>query len=304
MGVAAALSAAFLIVHAARSHADRALARGAAETALPAVDVVVVDAPADGSLTLPGETAGWYESTIYARVSGYVASWYANIGERVAAGQLLASIDTPELDAELSAARAKLQAAQAEVKVRAAAADFAKSSYARWRDSPRGVVSDQEREDKKAADASAAAELEAARAEVSIDRADVDRLSALQRFKRVVAPYAGTIVQRHVDIGDLVTAGSAVNNSSLYRMVQDDPIRVFVDVPQSAAADLMKTGVPAHISVMGSQDSAVAGSIARTSAAIDPKARTSARKSTSPIRPAGSWRASMYKWRSCCRIAA
>lgn len=275
MAVAVGLSAAFFIMYAVRLHASHTLAQEATESATPAVDVVVVNGnPADGSLTLPGETAAWYESTIYARVSGYVAKWDVDIGDHVAGGQLLASIDTPELDAELSAARAKLQVAEAQVRVKAADASFARSSYERWRDSPKGVVSEQEREDKKAGDASAVAQLEAARAEVSLDRAQVERLSALEQFKRVVAPYAGTVTQRRIDIGDLVTADSSTNTTPLYRIVQDDPMRVFVDVPQSAATELMKVGVPARISAPDSPGAVIAGTIARTSAAIDPKART------------------------------
>jgi RND family efflux transporter MFP subunit len=275
VGVVLLLSLAFLIVYAQRSQADHQLAHDAATTAQPTVDVVAVNSgAAGGSLTLPGETAAWYESTIYARVSGYVAKWYVNIGDHVGTGELLASIDTPELDAELAAARAKLQVAQAQVKVKAAGADFAKSTDERWRDSPRGVVSEQEREDKKAGDASAEAQLEAARAQVTLDRADVDRLTALQQFKRVVAPYRGTITQRRIDIGDLVTADSSASTTPLYRMVQDDPMRVFVDVPQSAIADLMKVGVPARISSLGAPGSSITGSIARTSNAVDPRART------------------------------
>ena len=275
--VAVVLLLAFLIVHFAKSHAKRGLAQEtqASAASLPAVDVVVVDnTAAAGTLTLPGETAAWYESTIYARVSGYVAKWYVDIGDHVKAGQLLASIDTPELDAELAAAKAKLQVAQAQVKVKQADAAFATSTYARWRDSPKGVVSEQEREDKKAGDATAAAQLEAARAQVNLDQADVDRLSAFEQFKHVTAPYAGTIIERRVDIGNLVTAGSSPSTTSLYRMAQDDPIRVFVDVPQSAAADLMKVGVPAQISTNDSSSQIIAGTITRTSDAIDPQART------------------------------
>ena len=277
VAVAVLLLLAFLIVHFTKLHAERGLAHDtrAAAASPPTVDVVVVhNTSATGSLTLPGETAAWYESTIYARVSGYVAKWYVDIGDRVKAGQLLATIDTPELDAELAAARAKLQVAQAQVKVKQADAAFANSTYARWRDSPKGVVSDQEREDKKAGDATAAAQLEAARAQVSLDQAAVDRLSAFEQFKRVTAPYAGTIFERRVDIGNLVTAGSSASTTSLYRMAQDDPIRVFVDVPQSAAADLMKVGVPVSISTNDVSGQAITGTITRTSDAINPQART------------------------------
>jgi RND family efflux transporter MFP subunit len=135
-------------------------------------------------------------------------------------------------------------------------------------------VSEQERENKKAGDASAAAQLEASRAEVSLDRADVTRLAALQRFKSVVAPYTGTVTQRRIDIGDLVTADTSATTTPLYRMVQDDPMRVFVNVPQSVAGQLMKAGVPAKVLPEDSAGSAVAGTITRTSNAIDPRART------------------------------
>ncbi len=261
IAVAVVLLLAFLLVHFTRWHSERGLAQEtrAAAASLPAVDVVVVRGGAAVSrLTLPGETAAWYESIIYARVSGYVAKWYVDIGDHVKSGQELALIDTPELDAELLAAKAKLQVSQAHVKVKEADAAFAASTYARWRDSPKGVVSEQE----------------AARAQVNSDQADVDRLTAFEKFKHVVAPYAGTIVERRIDIGNLVTAGSSSGTTSLYRMSQDDPIRVFVDVPQSAAPDLMKVGVPATISTGDTAGHTIAGHITRTSDAIDPKART------------------------------
>ncbi len=116
---------------------------------------------------------------------------------------MLATIDTPELDADFTAAKAKLSAAQAQVKVKEAEAEFAASTYARWRDSPKGVVSEQEREDKKAGQATSAAALDAAHAQVSLAQADVERLAAFEQFKRVTAPYAGTITERRIDIGNL-----------------------------------------------------------------------------------------------------
>jgi RND family efflux transporter MFP subunit len=278
IAVAVVLLLAFLIVHFTKSHTEHGLAHETRDAAnsKPMVDVVIVHGASSGAggLTLPGETAAWYESTIYARVSGYVAKWYVDIGDQVKSGQLLALIDTPELDAELLAARAKLQVSQAQVRVKQADAAFAASTYARWRDSPKGVVSEQEREDKKAGDFSALAQLEAARAQVNADQADVDRLTAFEQFKHVTAPYAGTIVERRIDIGNLVTAGSSNSTTSLYRIVQDDPIRVFVDVPQSASPDLMKVGVPAKIFTNDLSGPSIAARITRTSDAIDPKART------------------------------
>ena len=188
------------------------------------VDVVTVQkAPSSLPLTLPGETAAWYESVIYARVDGYVGRWNADIGDHVKKGQVLATIDTPDLDAQLVAAQAKLKAAQALVVARQADAHFAKTTYERWKDSPKGVVSEQEREDKKADYDSAIARLNEAVAQVGLDQADVDRYTALTQFKQVTAPYDGTITERRIDIGNLVTAGSNPTQHSLYRMVQDDP---------------------------------------------------------------------------------
>jgi len=275
LATAAVLVVAFLIMHMTKLHSEHVLARDtAASAAAPAlVDVVTAHkAPAGRPLTLPGETAAWYESLIYARVSGYVGTWSADIGDHVAMGQVLATIETPELDADYLAAKAKLTAAQAQVKVRQAEAAFAKSTYERWRDSPKGVVSEQEREDKKAGQASSVAELDAARAQVNLAQADVERLAAYEKFKSVTAPYAGTITERRIDIGNLVSAGSTAS-TPLYRMAQDDPLRVFVNVPQSATTDLMKVGVPVEIRTDGVAQP-IAGKITRTSSAIDPQART------------------------------
>ena len=271
------LGVAFLIMHFMKLHAEHRLARDtdAMASAPQLVQVVTVHSTAThGPLTLPAETAAWYESLIYARVSGYVATWSADIGDHVEMGQVLATIETPELDADYVAAKAKLSAAQAQVKVRQAEAAFATSTYARWRDSPKGVVSEQEREDKKAGQASSAAELDAARAQVNLAQAAVERLAAFEQFKRVTAPYAGTITERRIDIGNLITAGSAAASTPLYRMAQDYPLRVFVNVPQSAAVDLMKVGVAAQISTNAPGARPIAGNITRTSAAIDPQART------------------------------
>jgi RND family efflux transporter MFP subunit len=277
LALAMVLLLGFLIVYIARSHAAHSLARdtSASAASIPTVYVVTVRRAAPGgTLTLPGETSAWYESTIYARVNGYVAKWYVDIGDHVKAGQTLALIDTPELDAEFAAAKAKLKVSQAQVRVKQADAAFAASTYERWRDSPKGVVSEQEQEDKKAGNAEAAAQLEAAKAQVSLDQADVDRLSAFEQFKHVTAPYTGTITERRIDIGNLVTAGSSGGTTLLYRMAQYDPMRIFVDVPQNAAPDLMKIGVAAKILTGDTSALPINGAITRTSDAIDPRART------------------------------
>jgi RND family efflux transporter MFP subunit len=275
--VIVALGLGFFFVSRAKTMAEAELSDatrlGAAQP--PTVDVVTASlSPAIQSLSLPGETAAWDYTTIYARVNGYVAKWFVDIGDHVKAGQTLATIDTPDIDAELLAAKAKLNASVAQTAVKQARADFAKTTDERWRESPKGVVSDQERESKKAASAEAIAELNAARAQVMLEQADVDRLSALTQFKEVKAPFDGTIVQRQIDMGDLVTAGSTANTTSLYRLVQDDPMRVFVHAPQSAAAQLMQAGATATIVFDDQPGSRFEGKVTRTAKAIDPQSRT------------------------------
>jgi RND family efflux transporter MFP subunit len=268
---------AFAAAEAERLVSGRNLARETAAVAAAPVTVdtaIVGPASGDPTLTLPGETHAWYESTIYSRVTGYVAKWNVDIGDHVSKGQVLAEIETPELDAQLVAAQAKLKATQADVRVREAEAEFARTTYARWRDAPKGVVSEQEREDKKAEFDSAVARLASARAHVALDQADVDRFEAFEKFKHVTAPYDGTIVERRIDIGNLVTAGSSSGTMPLYRMTQDDPMRVWVDVPQTAAGDLMKAGVPVVVVANQAPSRRFEGRIVRTTHAVDPQART------------------------------
>jgi membrane fusion protein, multidrug efflux system len=275
--VAIALIAAFALVRGIRFVVDYRLDR-ATEAALSAPRVVDVVAarPVDGALTLtlPGQTAAWYTSTIYGRVNGFVGRWSADIGDHVRKGQVLALIDTPELDAQLLAARAELRAAEAQVLARASDADFARTTNDRWRDSPQGVVSDQEREAKKADYDSSQARLKAAEAEVALDRARVDQYAALSEFKGVVAPFDGVITERHIDIGNLVTAGSTNATTPLYQMTQNDPIRVFVEVPQSVAAELLRPAQPVTIETDATERITLPAVVARAAGAINPQART------------------------------
>ena len=274
---ASALVIGFFFVNSGRRYRINELA-GATKTEIsrpPPVDVVsATSSPLNQRLVLPGETAAWYDSKIYARVNGYVQMWLVDIGDHVSNGEVLALIDTPELDAQLLAARAKLSAAQAEVNVKQSNADFAKSTYERWRGSPTGVVSEQERESKKAASVAAESELIASKAKVALDEADVSRLTSLTEFKQVKAPFEGTIVERDIDIGDLVTAGSGSGMSALYRVARNRPMRVFVNVPQSAADDLLTGNAQARITVGGNPDQHYDGKVSRTSRAINPQSRT------------------------------
>jgi len=275
--VAAVLAALFVLVSIDRFIKARGVARAAAEAAAapPLVDVVVArPVGAVQRMVLPGETAAWHASTIYARVNGYVGKWFVDIGDRVKAGQVLALIETPDLDAQLAAARAQLQAGEAQVLVRQAEVQLARTTYERWRDSPKGVVSEQEREEKKADYDSALARLKSAQADVALDAAHVNQYEALAAFKRVTAPYDGVITNRDIDIGNLVTAGSTSATTPLYVMTQNDPIRIFVDAPQSAADDLLNNSAPVDIETAGGNLRQYTGKVTRTSDAINPQART------------------------------
>jgi membrane fusion protein, multidrug efflux system len=271
------LAACFVIVTIARLLHAHSVARAGeiAYSTPPPVDVVIArPASAGQDLVLPGETAAWYESTIYARVNGYVSKWLVDIGDHVKKGQVLAIIETPELDAELEAARAQLKSSQSQVVARQAEAEFSKTTNERWRDSPKGVVSEQERESKKADYESSVARLYAANAQVNLDKSKVDQYAALAEFKQVKAPFDGTITERKIDVGNLVTAGSGSTTTPMYRMAQTDPLRIFVDVPQSAAGELMNSGVPAEIHAAGVVGGVFSGKIARSAESINPQART------------------------------
>jgi RND family efflux transporter MFP subunit len=274
---AVVLAFGFVAVRIDRFFKERDIAELARETATAPRAVDTVGAQAVGAVqrfSLPGQTAAWHASTIYARVNGYVGKWFVDIGDHVTQGQVLALIETPDLDAELAGAGAQLKAADAQVLVRKAQADFAKTTYDRWRDSPKGVVSDQEREQKRSDYDSAVATLRSAEADVSLDQARVNQYQALSQFKKVTAPFDGVISQREIDIGNLVTAGSTSATTPLYVMQQNDPMRIFVDVPQRAAADLMQGSVPVEVQTPGGEGHMYPGSVTRTSQAINVQART------------------------------
>src|SRR5208282_5339224 len=131
----------------------------------------------------------------------------------------------------------------------------------------------QEREAKSAGKAEAIAELNASQAQVALARAEVDRLSALTQFKDVKAPFGGTIIQRHINVGDLVTAGSTANTSSLYRLSSNNPIRIFVHVPQSVASQIIAIGAIVEIANADNPNMRLEGLVTRTAKSIDPNSR-------------------------------
>ena len=266
-------AAAYFVVPHVTSRDEPLVATSTAKSAQqlpPLVAVIKVEiVPSDQTLTLPGDVRGWHTSTIYARVSGYVAKWIVDIGDRVTKGQVMATLDTPELDSQLEAAQHYLAVGEAEVGVREADVDFAKTTFDRWQGSPKGVVSEQERENKKAQYAVAVAQLNAARARVSQDKSNVDRVTFIAGFKQVTAPYDGVVTERHIDVGDLVTSGGTL----LYGMAQYEKVRVFVNVAQVGSGKI-GTGSPVRVTASEYPDRVFEGKVARTSKSIDLRART------------------------------
>ncbi len=266
---------AFLVVHFMKSVYQTKLAHAtvAEATAPPLVNVIAVQrSPAWTPLTLPGETAAWFVSSIYARVDGYVGQWFVDIGDHVKKNQVLATIETPDLDARYLAAKAQVKAARALVLVRRAQAEFAKTTYERWKNSPEGVVSAQERDAKKAGYDSSYALLAQARAQVGLDQSLVDKLKALEEYKKVEAPFTGIIIRRHINVGDLVTAGSH-HTVPLYRISDDNPIRIFSFVPQRFAHDIV-VGSTAKITVNDLPHRVFTGTVTRTANAMNVQTRT------------------------------
>jgi RND family efflux transporter MFP subunit len=245
-----------------------------------AVPTVAVITPRPGAtsqpLVLPGTVQAWYEAPIYARVNGYLKNWYFDYGAHVKKGDLLAEIDAPDLDAQLAAAQAKLNSARATVKVREAEKQFAQTTYERWRDSPKGVVSQQEQEAKEADFNSAIARLNAATAEVAADQGEVDRLDALESFKRITAPFDGIVTARETDIGALINAGSGTGGGSgpeLFRVADIHQMRIYVQVPQQLSAGI-HPGLTADLHLPQYPDKTFKATVATTSSAINTNART------------------------------
>jgi len=205
--------------------------------AIPAVNVIgpVADVGSQ-PLVLPGSLEADYNAPIYSRVSGYVHAWYVDIGANVRTGQVLATIDTPELDQQLIQARADLDTAKANVRLAATTAQRWTSLLAQ------DAVSKQETDEKNG-------DLAARSAMVNAAQANLDRLLALKSFSRITAPFDGVVTARRTDIGALVNAGAgATTSSELFDVAKVDKLRLYVRVPQSFSARIVP-GATADVTV-------------------------------------------------------
>jgi RND family efflux transporter MFP subunit len=258
-----------------RKHNESEVTKWTNELAVPAVATIRPKHGVTGQqIALPGDIEAWFEAPIYARVSGYLKAWYFDFGAHVTKGQLLADIDAPDLDAQLAAAQARLKSAEAQVNVREAERNFAQTTYARWRDSPKGVVSEQETEAKKAEFGSSDARYKAAVAEANVNKSQVDQLTALEAFKRIVAPFDGIVTQRNTDVGALINAGSGTSNGpQLFRVADVHEMRVFVQVPQEMSANI-RNGLTAEMTLPQYPDKTFKAVVSTTSEAINKTSRT------------------------------
>ena len=255
---AMALVAAWGLASRHRAAAD--LRRATDDAAVRYVATVLAKrGPATEELVLPGNVQAFVEAPIYARTNGYLKTWYTDIGSEVKRGQLLAVIDTPEVDDQLRQAEADLRTAEANDQL-------ARSTAKRWQELlATDSVSRQETEE-KVADAAAKDAL------VAAARANVSRLRNLEDFKRVVAPFDGVITARRTDIGALINAGSGTG-PELFRLADTSKLRIYVQVPQTFATEI-KTGTTAELHFAEYPGRSFPAQLVRTAQALNPTART------------------------------
>jgi RND family efflux transporter MFP subunit len=245
-----------------RSEHERDLATTTDAAAIPTVNTTYPTAGgASQEIILPGNVQAFIETPIYARTNGYLKKWYFDIGAHVKQGQLLATIETPELDQQLDQSRAELERIQAN-------ADLAGVTSDRWQALlAKHAVSQQEADQNKS-------NYIAAQAAVDASRANVRRLEQLQSYERITAPFDGVITARNTDIGDLIDAGAgSANPRELFHLASVQKLRVFVALPE-IYADNIHDGNTATISQDSNPGKIITGKIVRNSNAINTTTRT------------------------------
>jgi RND family efflux transporter MFP subunit len=239
----------------------RQLERTAAAAPLPIVNVSTATAgESNAELVLPSSVEAQQSTPIYPRVNGYVKRILADIGASVKAGDLLAEIETPELDEQVNAAQAALAQARANLKI-------AQTTSTRWQELGRNrVVSPQEVDERQSA-------LEARKADLAAAEANLERLERLRGFQKITAPFDGTITQRHIEVGQLVTGDLNDETRILYRIEQTQTLRAFINVPQSYYR-LVGVGQDVELAFKEVPGRTFAGKVVRTAGSLDANTRT------------------------------
>jgi RND family efflux transporter MFP subunit len=268
------LAVAFGVTYAARRRRDTEIVQST-EEAIGARTRVDVLAPkvlsSDHALSLIGSISPSAETTLYPQANGYIRSWVVDIGDNVKKGDLLAEVDTPELDQQLQQAEAQRAQAEAQVLQARANAGLAKADLARYKSlTPAGVTSESELDQKRAQADVSLANLEVANAAVAAQEANIRRLNQLKSFARVVAPFEGKITQRWAERGALVTVG---NSTPLFHISAMDPGRVFIAIPQDVVPSV-RPDTPAQVLVREFPDRTFDGKLVRTTGQLDEATRT------------------------------
>ncbi len=244
-----------------RIQAEAQLVHLARESAIPAVDVIH---PTEGSssseIALPGSTQAFTDTPIYARTSGYLKSWFADIGTQVKQGQLLVEIDAPELDQQLQQAQADLKNAQANLRI-------SQTTSTRYQTLMKSNSVSQEETDQALSD------LQSKQALVDSSAANVRRLLQLQSYEKIYAPFSGVITARNTDIGNLVQGGDNSTSKELFHLAAIDKLRIYIPLPE-VYASTVKSGNQVTLTLDSFPGETFTGIIARTSDAIDPATRT------------------------------
>ena len=260
--IAVVLLAAIAYVLYLRSTSEKRVANATEDAAVLSVNVIQpTTGSQSGDLALPGNVVAFTDTPIYSRTNGYLKKWYFDIGSHVRKGQLLAEVDTPEIDQQLDQSRAELERIQAN-------ADLAGVTSNRWQALlAKHAVSQQEADQ-------ARSNYIAAQAAVDASKANVRRLEQLQSYERITAPFDGVITARNTDIGDLINAGSGSNNPrELFHMDAVNSLRVYVAIPE-VDSDSIHDADQATLTEDSNPDLKISGTVVRNAEAIDHTTRT------------------------------
>jgi RND family efflux transporter MFP subunit len=245
----------------ARRTSEHSLAKETAASAIPSVNVVYpTPSTLSSEIALPGNTQAFVDTPIYSRTNGYLKNWYFDIGAHVRKGQLMAQIETPEVDQQLQVAQADLKSAEANL-------DLANTTSARYQNLLKTNSVSKQETDVAMSDAAAK------KAAVDASTANVRRLEQLQSFEKVYAPFDGIVTARNTDIGRLIAGGQTTTPQELFHLAAIGKIRVYVAVPE-AYSSAIKVGAKATLTLDEYPGKSFEGTIARNSNAIDQASRT------------------------------